>query len=269
MPPDLQTKNRKLIFARNQFHRLHPCHSTETAELHYLTLTNPSHVIYAKAAAMNSRLFAFCCLIGMLAGFPAVTPAFAQPDSPVPTSSTSNVVSIPSTEASSADDAGQANAASLLRKTNDSIDATSKTQAAPLVNEKVSEKVKPQKQKSFALTFDDIKFDMKKTDKFDRKMLTEKINGYHGGKVKIRGYIRPNLKQDGIRKFIFVRDNKECCFGEGAAIFDNILVRMAKNKTTRYTVRPITIEGNFVLKEYVGPGGDVWSLYRMYDAEVK
>jgi hypothetical protein len=122
--------------------------------------------------------------------------------------------------------------------------------------------------KNFAITFNDLKFEMEKTEKFSRTMLTEKINGYHGGKVKIRGYIRPNFKQTGITKFIFVRDNKECCFGPQAAIFDNILVRLGKDQSVNYTVRPVTVEGNFVLKEYNGPDGNVWSLYRMYDAKV-
>ena len=121
----------------------------------------------------------------------------------------------------------------------------------------------------FALTFDDLKFEMEKTEAFDRKMLNSKINSYHGGKVKIRGYIRPNFKQSGITKFIFVRDNKECCFGPQAAIFDNILVRLERGSSTNYTVRPVTIEGDFVLKEYHGDDGNVWSLYRMYNAKIK
>lgn len=121
----------------------------------------------------------------------------------------------------------------------------------------------------FALTFDDLKFDMEKTETFDRAMLTPEINGYHGGKVKIRGYIRPNFKQSGITKFIFVRDNKECCFGPQAAIFDNILVRLEKGASTNFTVRPVTVEGDFVLKEYYGDDETVWSLYRMYNAKIK
>ena len=127
-------------------------------------------------------------------------------------------------------------------------------------------KAKPGK---FALTFDDLKFEQDKDEAFDRKLLTSKINGYHGGKVKIRGYIRPNFKQSGITKFIFVRDNKECCFGPQAAIFDNILVRLDEGESTNYTVRPITVEGDFVLKEYFGADGEVWSLYRLYNAKVK
>ena len=149
----------------------------------------------------------------------------------------------------------------------DTAEQPEKPKAAPVqTTEPVAANTPPGR---FALTFDDLKFDMEKTEAFDRKMLSSKINGYHGGKVKIRGYIRPNFKQSGITKFIFVRDNKECCFGPQAAIFDNILVRLERGSSTNYTVRPVTIEGDFVLKEYHGDDGNVWSLYRMYNAKLK
>lgn len=119
------------------------------------------------------------------------------------------------------------------------------------------------------LTFDNLKFEMEKGTDFSRDLLTEKILGYHGSTVRLRGYIRPNYKQTGLTKFIFVRDNKECCFGPQAAIYDNVLVRLAEGKQADFTVRPVTIEGRFALKEYTGPDGKVWSLYRMYDAEVQ
>lgn len=123
--------------------------------------------------------------------------------------------------------------------------------------------------KKFDLTFDDLKFEMEKGSRFDRKLLTPKINGYHNSTVKLRGYIRPSFTQSGLSKFIFVRDNKECCFGPGAAIFDCVLVRLEAGLETDFTVRPISIEGKFSLKEYKGPDGNVWSIYRMTDAKVK
>lgn len=123
--------------------------------------------------------------------------------------------------------------------------------------------------KTFDLTFDDLKFEMEKGSRFDRSLLTPKINSYNNGTVRLRGYIRPSFTQTGLTKFIFVRDNKECCFGPGAAIYDCVLVRLNAGSKTNYTVRPVTIEGKFSLKEYKGPDGNVWSIYRMSDAEVK
>jgi hypothetical protein len=128
---------------------------------------------------------------------------------------------------------------------------------------------KPSPRKTFDLTFDDLKFEMEKGGRFERPMLTPKINSYHNGTVRLRGYIRPSFSQSGLTKFIFVRDNKECCFGPGAAIYDCVLVRLEKGLTTDYTVRPVTIQGTFSLKEYKGPDGNVWSIYRMNDAKLK
>ena len=120
----------------------------------------------------------------------------------------------------------------------------------------------------YDLSFDNLKFEMEKGDTFKRSMLTEKIKNYDGATVTLRGYIRPSFSQSGLKKFIFVRDNKECCFGPGAALYDCVLVTLAKGKETDYTVRPITIEGKFVVKEYERHG-QVWAIYRMGDVKVK
>lgn len=118
------------------------------------------------------------------------------------------------------------------------------------------------------LTFDDLSFEMQPDEKFDRSMLTDQINSYHDQTIRLRGFIRPSFRQDGITKFVFVRDNKECCFGPGAALYDCVLVKLAKGKETEFTVRPIVVEGNFYLKEYRGPDGKVWSIYRIKNGRI-
>ncbi len=143
------------------------------------------------------------------------------------------------------------------------------TSAKPAQKETNAQTKTQSVKKKFDLTFDDLKFEMEKGSPFNRKLLTPKINGYHNSTVKLRGYIRPSFTQSGLSKFIFVRDNKECCFGPGAAIFDCVLVRLEAGLETDFTVRPISIEGKFSLKEYKGPDGNVWSIYRMTDAKVK
>lgn len=116
------------------------------------------------------------------------------------------------------------------------------------------------------LTFDDIKFDMDKNEDFQRSMLTDEIKSYHGKVVRLRGFIRPGARQENLSRFVFVRDDKECCFGPGAAIYDCVLVQMHPDHLTDFTVRPITLEGQFYLKEYKGPDGRVWAIYRMKNA---
>lgn len=119
------------------------------------------------------------------------------------------------------------------------------------------------------ITFDDLKFEMKKGDPFKRSMLTEKIEKLHETQVRIRGYILPSFQQRGITQFVLVRDNMECCFGPGAALYDCVLVEMAPGKSTSYTVRPVAVRGRFEISEFKGPDGKHLAIYRMVGEEVK
>ena len=119
------------------------------------------------------------------------------------------------------------------------------------------------------ISFDDIKFDMEKGGKFERSMLGEKIEGYTGRRIRIRGYILPSFKQKGIKQFVLVRDNMECCFGPGAALFDAIIVRMAPGKTTSFSVRPVAVEGTFSVQEVRTAAGKHLAIYAMTADEVK
>ena len=121
----------------------------------------------------------------------------------------------------------------------------------------------------YDLTFDDVKFDLEADETFDATFLTDEIRQIDGQPIRIRGYIKPSFSQRGLKSFVFVRDNKECCFGPSAALYDCMLVKLKKGAATDYTVRPVTIEGTFYLKDYKGPDGNTWAIYRMKDAEVK
>jgi len=122
------------------------------------------------------------------------------------------------------------------------------------------------------LTFDDIKFDIEKGGKFQRKMLTKDIEGFHKKEIKIRGYILPAsvFKQSGITDFVLVRDNMECCFGPGAALYDCIMIQMAKGKTATFTTRPVAVKGKFEIKEFKYPDSEEhYAIYQMTATEVK
>ena len=86
-----------------------------------------------------------------------------------------------------------------------------------------------------------------------------------GQKIRIRGYILPTAQRAGIREFVLVRDNQECCFGQGAALYDCILIDMNKGKTAQYSIRPVAAEGVFDVREVV-IGGKHLAIYHM-DAE--
>ena len=80
-----------------------------------------------------------------------------------------------------------------------------------------------------------------------------------GKKVKLRGYILPStlFKETNIEQFVLVRDNQECCFGPGAALYDCVIIEMVPGKTTNFVTRPVTVEGKFKIdtKSYKYPGG--------------
>ena len=118
------------------------------------------------------------------------------------------------------------------------------------------------------LSFDDVEFEMEKDEEFDRDMLTPAINDMQGKRISIRGFILPNgTKQSGNKKFILVRDNQECCFGPGAALYDCVLVKLKDGHEVDFTVRPVTVEGVFQLKE-LEIGGRVMAIFRMRNCTV-
>jgi hypothetical protein len=114
-------------------------------------------------------------------------------------------------------------------------------------------------------TFDDLRFEMTVGAPFRRSMLTKPIEALAGQKIRIRGYILPTPQRAGITQFVLVRDNQECCFGQGAALYDCILVDMKKGKTAEYSIRPVAAEGIFDVQEVVIAGRHL-AIYHM-DAE--
>lgn len=105
------------------------------------------------------------------------------------------------------------------------------------------------------ISFDDLQFDIKPDAPYDPAMLTDEIRALDGKEVKLRGYILPStlFRETNIDEFVLVRDNQECCFGPGAALFDCVVVNLVGKVRTDFTTRPVTVTGKFVLKEYKYP----------------
>jgi len=94
------------------------------------------------------------------------------------------------------------------------------------------------------ITFDNLMFDIKSTDYFSPSMFNDSVRALFDKKVKIRGYIWPDVPyQKGNTQFILVRDDQGCCFGPGALIYDNVVVKMAPGKSVDFTLRPIAVQG--------------------------
>ncbi|QDT67355.1 hypothetical protein MalM25_02520 [Planctomycetes bacterium MalM25] len=117
-------------------------------------------------------------------------------------------------------------------------------------------------------TFDDIKFDIEPDGDFERSMLTDKIRELDGRRLRIRGYILPTARKRGIKEFVLVRDNQECCFGPGAALYDCILVKMHEGESTEFSVRPVAVEGAFRVEEFYGPDERPLAIYQLKGEKV-
>jgi hypothetical protein len=115
-------------------------------------------------------------------------------------------------------------------------------------------------------TFDDIRFEMKPEEPFRRKMVTPAIEQLSGQRIRIRGFMLPTAQQRGIKQFVLVRDNQQCCFGPGAALFDCILVEMEAGQSAAFSIRPVAVTGKFEVSEFDGPDGRCLAIYHM-DAE--
>ncbi|QEG33842.1 hypothetical protein Pr1d_11120 [Bythopirellula goksoeyrii] len=117
-------------------------------------------------------------------------------------------------------------------------------------------------------SFDDLKFEMEKTDAFKRSMLTPKIEDLFGSKIHIRGYMFPTLKRQGLTGFVLVRDNLECCFGPGAALYDCVWVKMRKGETAEFSIRPIAVEGVLRFEEFADMDGTTRAIYLLEQGSV-
>lgn len=117
-------------------------------------------------------------------------------------------------------------------------------------------------------TFDDVAFDIEPEEPFERSMLTPEIEALAGRRIRILGYILPTARKRGIKEFVLVRDNQQCCFGPGAALYDCILVQMNDDKSTEFSIRPVAVEGTFQIDVFK-PFDRVMAVFRIDADEVE
>lgn len=118
-------------------------------------------------------------------------------------------------------------------------------------------------------TFDDIKFDLQPDVDYEKSMLTPEVTEFFEKRIRIRGWILPTLTSKGIKEFILVRDNMECCFGPGAALYDCILVHMEEGKTATFSTLPVEVQGKFSYEEFLDWDGTTRAIYRLDGESVK
>ena len=115
------------------------------------------------------------------------------------------------------------------------------------------------------ITFDDLEFDIEPDEDFEDAMLTDSIRALDGQKIIVRGFILGSsvFRQTGIRQFVLVRDNQQCCFGPGAKIYHNMQVEMAEGQTADFSIRPITLQGTFRIKPWRAEDGKCYSVFHV------
>lgn len=115
------------------------------------------------------------------------------------------------------------------------------------------------------LKFDDLKFEMAKDAKFERKMLVDKIERLNGAKVKFTGgqiFPASVYQREGIKWFVLVSDTKKCGLPPDP-LCELIRVEMVGEATAAFTTKPITVEGQFEIREWGIVNGRPMAVYHI------
>ena len=91
----------------------------------------------------------------------------------------------------------------------------------------------------------------------------------HGRDVLLKGYMYPGKQTSGIRQFLLVRDQGDCCFGGNPKITDRVLVTLADPAGIAFTPRLVKIAGRFSVRPAGAPeiGGGL--LYHLEAARAR
>ena len=123
------------------------------------------------------------------------------------------------------------------------------------------------------ITFDDIKFDIEKGGEFKPEMITPELKKLDKKVITLRGFMLPAsvFQQKGIKKFVLVRDDRECCFGPGAALFDCVMVDMAAGKSADFSIRMVAVKGKFEIdtESFKDGNGGYEAVYKITAEEAK
>lgn len=95
--------------------------------------------------------------------------------------------------------------------------------------------------------------------------LPKRITELDGQRIRLRGFMFPPYAEEGLKGFVFARDNEICCFGRSPKIYDIIPVELRDGVTTRYIEgRPFDVVGVM----HVDPDIELFQLFYIDDAIV-
>ncbi len=112
------------------------------------------------------------------------------------------------------------------------------------------------------ITFDTLKFEIKKGEAFDRKMLTPEIEKLVGKKVRIAGYIMPGTEAKGIEEFVLFHDgllNNPW----RSPLCEVIVVNMAAGQGVDFTTRKVILDGVFEIRELKKTDNTTFAVYQL------
>ncbi len=84
-----------------------------------------------------------------------------------------------------------------------------------------------------------------------------------GKKVYIKGYVYPGQKTDGIKTFLLVRDQGDCCFGGNPKITDRVQVTLADPLRLKFSKRLHGVGGVFHVKPTAAVDGGGGVFYQL------
>ena len=87
-----------------------------------------------------------------------------------------------------------------------------------------------------------------------------------GRDVLLKGYMYPGKQQQGIRQFLLVRDQGDCCFGGNPKITDRVLVSLADPDGIPFSPRLTKIAGRFHVRRMGTSALDGGVLYQLENA---
>ena len=85
--------------------------------------------------------------------------------------------------------------------------------------------------------------------------IPDSARALNGHNVLIKGYMYPGKKQFGIRQFLLVRDQGDCCFGGNPKITDRVLVHLQDEKGMSFSSRQKKLAGTFTVRPTFGQDG--------------
>jgi hypothetical protein len=68
-------------------------------------------------------------------------------------------------------------------------------------------------------------------------------------KVFLKGYMYPTGQTEGLKSFILVKDNQQCCFGGQPELTDMILITMTNEQAAKYYGSLVSVAGTFKARD--------------------